>query len=130
MEKKEVKHESFFFKKFNIEPEIFFLGSDEEIEAAENQEAARAAELEKVLLNNSMVYYTTSQGQKRYLHRSTRKGVAYQLSYEGSDGLPIMHENYIKTSDDHIDAAIGTKEDLIKHYIDQLYVDDLYLEVF
>lgn len=118
------------FKKLNIDPCIYFLGSDEEIEKAEALEAARAAELEKILLNNSMVYYTTLQGQKRYLHRSTRKGVAYQLSYEGSDGLPIMHENYIKTSDDHIDAAIGTKEDLIKHYIDQLYVDDLYLEVF
>ena len=30
----------------------------------------------------------------------------------------------------HFDAHIGTKKDLINHYINQLYVDDLYLEVF
>lgn len=118
------------FKKLNIDPCIYFLGSDEEIGKAEALEAARAADLEKILFDNAMVLYTTAEGQKRYLHRSTRAGVAYQLSYEARDGVPVMHENYIQTSENHIDAHIGTKEDLIKHYIDQLYVDDLYLEIF
>ena len=116
--------------KLNIDPCVYFLGSDEEIEAAEALEASRAADLEKILFNNAMVLYRTEAGQTRYLHRSTRAGVAYQLSYEGSNGLPVMHENFIQTSENHIDAWIGSKTDLLKHYIDESLNNDLILEIY
>ena len=85
----------------NIDPKIYFLGTDEEQEKAEAKETARAAELEKIIFSEGFraMEYINEYGQRRILHHSTRPGILFQMSYIGPDGVAAMHENYIQTGD-------------------------------
>lgn len=108
------------FESLNINPTIYFLGTDEEIEAAERKEAARAAELEKVIFSSDFLALELRRenGAREILHHSTRKGVFLQLSYIAADGVPTMHENFIKTDQPTTDgASVESKEKLLLHFI-------------
>jgi hypothetical protein len=121
-----------FIRSYDVDPAVFFLGTDQEVEALEALEAKTAAELQAVLFCRDFIAmeYYTENGARRILHRSTRPGVLFQLSYIDADGVPVMHENYISApAEKPIQAHIGTKEDLYKHFIDQLYFGDLRLYV-
>ena len=106
----------------DIDPALYFTGSNKEIEEAEKKEARQAAIIEKLIFSEDIqqVTYTTEAGQIRSLHRSTRDGVKYQLSYIDPDGIPARHENYINQGADPENVGtIHTKADLIRHYISQ-----------
>ncbi len=103
----------------NIDYLCYFFGTKEEQAAADARKAARAAELERILFAANFIAaeYINSYGQKRILHKSTRPGVVYQLSYIDPDGVPAMHENYINNNGNPEEVGhIGTAADLITHY--------------
>ena len=106
-------------KALNISNTVFFMGTDAEIEQAERLEAERTADIEKIIdaPGFTAMRYVNENGQQRILHYSTRDGVMFQLSYIDADGIPAMHENFIQTDKKHVDEAIHSREDLIKHYI-------------
>lgn len=115
-----MKEKQITFKSLNINPCYAFICTDEEIEAIEAREAERAAELERVFFAPGFIAaeYRHESGAREILHHSTRNGVYFQLSYIAADGVPTMHENYIKV--DHINPvkqAIETKTDLLRHFI-------------
>lgn len=118
-------------KSLNINPVLFFLGTDEEIKEAEEKEARRAAEIEKIIFSPDFIAarYYTEKGATRILHHSTRPGVGFQLSYIDSDGIPAMHENFIKTSPDHVQENIQDKNHLLKHFVDITLTENLNLEI-
>lgn len=120
------------FQSLDIDPVIYFTGSDEEIAEAEKKEARQAARIEKIISRPDFqqLTYTTAAGAIRSLHRSTRQGVKYQLSYIDPDGIPAMHENYISTgADPETVGAIHTGKDLVKHFINQTFKKPLQLEL-
>lgn len=119
------------FNALNISELLPFHGTDEEIAAAEIIEKRRESEIEKIIFQPGFIAmeYETSTGQSRILHRSTRPGVMFQLSYIDADGVPAMHENYIETSPDHVDEAIHSKSELIKHFRQYSNRHNLRLEV-
>lgn len=106
-------------KALNIDDCIAFFGNDEEIEKAENLESDRMSEIEKIIFDPTFkaMEYTNSWNQRRILHHSTRQGVLFQLSYIDADGVAAMHENYIQTSDRHIDECIHDKRELLRHFM-------------
>lgn len=115
-----MKQTQLFFDSLKINPTIYFWGTDREIEEAEEKEAIRAAELEKVLFSDDFLALelTRESGAREILHHSTRKGVFFQLSYIASDGVPTMHENYIRTDEPTTDGArVEGKETLLRHYV-------------
>ncbi len=115
-----MKENTITFNSLNISPDLFFLGSDEEIEAAERKEAERAAEIERVFFAPGFIAaeYKRSSGAREILHRSTRPGVYFQLSYIAADEVPTMHENYIKLDDPNpVKQAIDSKSDLLRHFV-------------
>ena len=118
-------------KAIGIDPTIWFFGTDEEIEQAEKAEARQAAKLEEIIFSPGFqqLTYTTKDGSIRSLHRSTRPGVMFQLSYIDPDGIPAMHENFIQTQIIYGVGAIQTKRDLIKHFVNQTLKKSLYLEL-
>lgn len=120
-----------FLQSLDIDPTIYFLGSDEEIAEAEAKEARRAAEIEKVIFSGDFqqLTYTTEAGQIRSLHRSTRPGVKFQLSYIDPVGNPVMHENFIQTRTIYGVGAIHTKSDLIRHFVSQTFRKSLQIEL-
>lgn len=104
----------------NISNTVYFLGTDAEQEEAEAKETARAAELAAIITapNFIALEYTSYNGQRRILHRSTRDGVRFQLSYIDPDGVPAMHENYISEGGDPYEAGhIGSERELYRHFI-------------
>lgn len=108
------------FPPLNISNTVFFHGTEEEQQEAERKEAERAAELEKVLFSADFIAaeYINYYKQRRILHRSTREGVRFQLSYIDPDGVPAMHENYISEGADPEEVgAIHTKKQLLRHFI-------------
>ena len=120
------------FKALNISAHTMFFGTNEEIEQAEKLENDRMQEIEKLIFSKNFyaIEYFTEYNQRRILHKSTRQGIAYQLSYIDSDNIPAMHENYIELSAIHENAHIGSKEDLLKHYLHQSNNNDLILNVY
>lgn len=108
-------------KSMDIDPKIYFFGTDEEIAKAEQTEARQAARIERIISRPDFqqLTYTTATGAIRSLHRSTRPGVMYQLSYIDSDGVPAMHENFIQTCTIYGVGAIHSRKDLIQHFINQ-----------
>lgn len=106
-------------KALNISNTVYFKGTDAEIEQAERLEAERTADIEKIIdaPGFTAMRYVNENGQQRILHHSTRNGVMFQLSYIDADGVPAMHENFIQTGKKHVDEAIHSREDLIRHYI-------------
>ena len=112
------------FQSLDIDPTIYFTGSNKEIEEAEKKEARQAARIEKIISRPDFqqLTYTTAAGAIRSLHRSTRPGVMFQLSYIDPDGVPAMHENYISEgADPEKVGQIHTKKELIKHFVNQTF---------
>lgn len=108
------------FESLNIDPCYAFIFSDEEIEAAERKEEERAEELERVFFAPGFIAaeYKHKSGAREILHRSTRNGVYFQLSFIAADGVPTMHENYIKVDHPHpVNQAIESKSDLLRHFV-------------
>lgn len=108
------------FKSLDIDPCYAFIFSDEEIEAAERKEAERAAEIERVFFAPGFIAaeYKHESGAREILHRSTRPGVYFQLSYIAADGVPTMHENYIKTEEKQTaPGCIDSESELYNHFI-------------
>lgn len=83
------------------EDDIFFLGTDEEIEAAEKQDITAKAYVANIIHSKDFagLMFKDSVGIDRLLTRSTRKEWDWQLS-ESRDGEPIGHENYKEENDD------------------------------
>ena len=83
------------------EDDIFFLGTDEEIEAAEKQEITAKAYVANIIHSKDFagLMFKDSIGIDRLLTRSTRKEWDWQLS-ESRNGEPIGHENYKEENDD------------------------------
>ena len=118
-------------KAMDINPAIWFTGTDEEIEQAERKEARQAAKLEKIIFSPDFqqLTYTTTTGAIRSLHRSTRPGVMFQLSYIDPDGVPAMHENFIQTMTIYGVGKIQDKRDLIRHFVNKTFRNSLQLEL-
>lgn len=117
----------------NIDHCLFFRGTDAEIEEAEQKENGRAEEIKKIIFSDGFraMEYTNYNGQRRILHHSTRPGVMFQLSYIDPDGVPAMHENYIKdTSRAPLDdSAIMDIKKLLRHYVIASNSDPLTLTI-
>lgn len=118
-------------KSMDIDPAIYFTGSDKEIEEAEKAEARQAAKLERIIFSDcfQQLTYTNHAGAIRSLHRSTRPGVMFQLSYIDPDGVPAMHENFIQTRTIYGVGKIQSKRDLIKHFVNQTLKKSLQCEL-
>ena len=104
----------------NISNTVYFLGTEAEQAEAEAKETARAAELAQIITAPDFIAleYINSYGQRRILHRSTRRGVMWQLSFIDPDGVPAMHENYVDIGGDPYEVgAIHTESELYRHFI-------------
>jgi hypothetical protein len=97
------------YESLNIDYNLFFTATDEEIQKAEAREEARAEELKNIFFAPDFcaAEYTEGNGSRHILHHSTRPGVLYQLSYIAPDGIPTSHENI---KQDNI-------KELLKHFI-------------
>jgi len=99
----------------------YFLGTEEEQKTADERKKARAEELKRVIFAPGFIAceYFNEYGQRRILHRSTRPGVIYQLSYIDADGVPAMHENYINdgTGNPYDVGSIHDERELLQHFI-------------
>lgn len=122
-----MKESTITFKNLNIDPALYFTGTNEEIEAAERKEAERATELEAVITSPLFIAaeYTHASGAREILHHSTRRGILYQLSYIAADNVPTMHENYIRTGEPADHSHIGTAADLYRHFINYNIDEDI-----
>ena len=115
----------------DIAPELYFLGTDQEIEQAERKEQERRDEIANIIFSPDFqyCYYMTDGGQAHVLHHSTRQGVKYQLSFIGADGVPTMHESYIKTGVTASHEAIHTKAELLQHFVNRTLNKDIILNI-
>lgn len=116
----------------NISNTVYFLGTEAEQEEAEAKETARAAELAAIITAPDFIAleYISSYGQRRILHRSTRHGVMWQLSYIDPDGVPAMHENYINTGGDPYEVGhIESENQLYRHFIHAGNSDPLTIKI-
>lgn len=118
-------------KSLNIDPCIYFLGTDAEIEAAEQKERMQAEKIESIIFSDNFqgLSCRNSWGQELILTYSIRQGVLFQLTYIDRDGVPAMHENYIKTSENHVNECIEPKENLIKKFVRMTLERNLILSV-
>lgn len=120
------------FPALHIDYTVFFLGTEAQQEENEAKEAARAAELAKIIFSGDFIAaeYITERGQRRILHHSTRPGVVYQLSYIDPDGVPAMHENFISAGGDPYKVgSIGSREKLLSHFVHAGNDTDLHLRI-
>lgn len=127
-----MKEKQITFKSLEIDPCYAFICTDEEIEAIEAREAERAAEIKRVFFAPGFIAaeYTQKSGAREILHRSTRNGVYFQLSYIAADGVPSMHENYIKVDHPHpVKQAIDSKSDLFRHFVNMNFEKDITFRV-
>lgn len=111
---------------------VYFRGTLEEIQEAERKEASRADEIEKIITAPDFIAleYISYNGQRRILHKSTRPGVKYQLSYIDPDGIPAMHENYISLGGDPYTVGhIGSERELYRHFIHASNTEPLQLTI-
>ena len=107
------------YESLNIDSLLYFRGSDEEIKQAEARTKERAEQLQRVFFAPGFfaAELITGNGSRQILHRSTRDGVLFQLSFINADGLPTMHGNYITTEGAKEEAAHDAAE-LIRHFTD------------
>lgn len=113
-----MKETFIIFPALNLDPLLYFFGTDAEIEDAELKEAARADELKEIFFDQNFyaAEWTRQSGAREILHHSTRPGVLFQLSYIAADGVPSMHENYINLFNGPRAAYIGTASELARHF--------------
>lgn len=121
------------FEPLQIDFNIYFLGTEEEQEEADQKQATRAADIERVIFAPGFIAceYVNSWSQRRILHPSTRPGVIYQLSFIDPDGVPAMHENYINDGTGNPDEVgkIHDRADLIRHFINNNNENPLTLHI-
>lgn len=101
---------SVYFEPLNIDPVVFFRGSEAEQEHAERLEAEAMEKWRTIITSPNFRALRFTKQTKRtsgaiyesveILHHSPRnEGYLYQLSYIGN-GIPTMHENYINPNGD------------------------------
>lgn len=120
----------------NISRTVAFDGTDAEIEAAEKIEKESAEKILSIInapdfiaLEYRIPY--DNGDARRILHRSTRPGVKWQLSYIDPDGIPAMHENYGNLGADPYEVGtIETEERLARHFVHRfLFEKSLTIEI-
>lgn len=118
-------------KSLNIDPCIYFLGTDAEIEEAERKERMQAEKIESIIFSDNFQGLScwNTLGQELILTYSIRQGVLFQLTYIDRDGVPVMHENYIKTSKNHVNECIEPRENLIKKLVNMTLEHEIILSV-
>lgn len=112
----------YHFEPLKIDPALYFRGTDAEIESARKLEETSAEALKAIIYAPD---FQALEIRKQYpsgtareiLHHSTRHGVMFQLSYIDPDGIPAMHENYIRTAPDAVPEAIHEERDLLRHIV-------------
>ncbi len=128
-----MKDKYIIFEPLKIDFNLYFLGTEEEQEEADAKQATRAAELERVLFAPDFIAaeYINSWSQRRILHKSTRPGIMYQLSFIDPDGVPAMHENYISDGTGNPDEVgkIHDRAELIRHFINNNNENPLTLHI-
>lgn len=119
------------FPSLDIDRAIAFTGTDEQIAEAEQKEAERSGELERIITDDSFMAmeYTKPDGRKEILHISSRPGVAYQLTYIGSDGIPSMHESYGTAGENTTGEGIHSMDELYSHFIRENLDSDLNVRI-
>ena len=107
------------FESLDVAPDVYFRGTEEQIAEAQAKEDQRKQEFRDIINNETFMAleYTLPDGRKQILHRSARDGVGFQLSYIGSDGIPTMHENYIRTGNTSVNEAVHSEEELLNHLV-------------
>lgn len=115
-------------KSLNIKPDLFFTGTDEEIEKAEEQETRRNEEIKELVTSTGFLAleYTTAHGQRVILHGSTRPWARFQLSFLDADGIPAGHKSFIETDGS---GAAHTAAELWEHFTSLTRNKDLTLTV-
>lgn len=116
------------FSAINVDPCVFFHGTDEEIEAAERKEA-EWKECFKELIESpcfDAMEFTNGIGSRVFLHRSSRRGIRWQLSYMAQDGVFSRHENYGGQSDLE---AVHSMDDLYNLLVMETFERNLIVDV-
>ena len=113
-----------------IDPAYAFKYGEAEAEAAEKKIEQRKADIRDMIQRNSFMalQITKKDGRKEILSRSVRPGVAWQLTYYGSDGEPTMHENYGRTGTGRVNEAVHTEDELYTHFANMTLRNDLKVE--
>ena len=126
-----MREEKKTIKSLNIDPALFFLGTEEEINEAEEKEARRGEEIKKLVTSTGFLAleYNAEHGQQVVLHSSPRRGARYQLSYIDADGEACGHENFIATGEE-LNEAIHTAAELWRHFTDLTTNKDLTLTIY
>lgn len=100
----------------DIDSDVFFLGTEEEIADAEAQEA-RCKEFWDTLLQRpgfcGCQFESDGHGHMMYLTHSIRPGVYWQLSYFGCDGQANMHGDYAEKGEQNEARKIHSFENLL-----------------
>ena len=120
------------YESLNVSPDVYFRGTMEQINAAETAEAARAEEFRKLIDTNEFMAleFMKPDGRREILHRSSRPGVRYQLSYIGSDGEPTMHESYGRIEGENAGGeTVHRMEELYDHFVRENLRSDLNISV-
>ena len=120
------------YESLNVSPDVYFRGTMDQINAAEAAEAARAEELRKLIDTNEFMAleFMKPDGRREILHRSSRPGVRYQLSYIGSDGEPTMHESYGRIEGENAgNESVHSMEELYDHFVRENLRSDLNISV-
>lgn len=120
----------------NISRTVAFHGTDAEIEAAEKIEQESAEKILSIINAPDFIALEyrapyDNGDARRILHRSTRPGVKWQLSYIDPDGIPAMHENFVNLGADPYEVGtIGTEERLVRHFVHKfLFEKPLTIEI-
>lgn len=117
----------------NLARDLYFKGTDADIEAGEKKLAQREHEMKDIIESDdftALMLKNKAGGRYEILHPSTRKGIRFQLTYYGNDGEPSMHESYGKTGGPVDEREnVHSMEELYRHYADMSYDSDLKLQV-
>ena len=109
--------------KLDIRRDVYFNGTEQEIDDAEQAMKQRKAEMKAIIEADdftAMLLRDKEGGRYEILHPSTRPGVKYQLTYYAPDDIPSMHENYGRTdAENPVDEAIHSMDELYNHYANE-----------
>lgn len=103
--------------------ENFFNLSDEEMDAAEEQDILAKSYIANIIHSKNFagLMFIDNDGLQRLLTKSTRKGYDWQLT-ESRDGEPIGHDNYINENDDVTSYDSWPRKTLAALYNDMLNI--------